>query len=357
MSRKVTKTLSRKQIASLPNVQAEVQKYRDEVKNLAKDFQPMQIYNTDQSGFNIELLSGRTLTTKGEKIVYSSINQSNSETHSYTIQPIISMDGSLIKKLLIVLQEPKGDFGPNVKKHLFRHDEIHTTVNSSGKVSKAILKEWFKLVYFPSVSNKSLLILDSFPTYRSREQIDEEKPRNKTYSVSTIPPGLTGYCQPLDVSFFRQYKAFHRRISDHINFHWPDVKLHTRNTILKLQACTIFLFRSPRFDTFRKYAWFKAGLCDSFDRSIRFDDPKQYCFDENNILTENCSAFDCQNKCFIRCSWCGKFLCFRHLFLMPLHTNDGEFNEFHYCCNYWRDWFEFFSHICTSSSFCSYFLC
>lgn len=254
VSRKVTKTLSRKQIATLPNVKAQVEKYRDEVRELTKEFQPHQIYNTDQSGFNIELLSGRTLTTKGEKLVYSTINQSNSETHSYTIQPIISMGGVQVKKMLIVLQEPKGHFGPNVEKNLFRHDEIYTTANSSGKVSKAILKDWFKVVYFPSVSNQSLLILDSFPTYKDREQIDEEMPQNKTYSVSTIPPGLTGYCQPLDVSFFRQYKSFHRRVSDYINFHRPEIKLHARNTILKLQACTIFIFRSPRFDKFREYA-------------------------------------------------------------------------------------------------------
>lgn len=92
VSRKVTKTLSRKQIASLPNVQEDIQQYRNQVRILSEDFQPGQIYNTDQSGFNIELLSGRTLTTKGEKMVYSSMNQSASETHSYTIQPTISMD-------------------------------------------------------------------------------------------------------------------------------------------------------------------------------------------------------------------------------------------------------------------------
>lgn len=141
VSPKITKTLSRKQIASLPDISKKIEEYRDEVKRLSLKYQPSQIFNTDQSGFNIELLSGRTLETQGQKFVYTSINQSNSGTHSYTIQPIISMSGVMSHRLFIVLQEKGGQFGPRVKEQMFNHPEIFTLATSSGKVSKNILAE------------------------------------------------------------------------------------------------------------------------------------------------------------------------------------------------------------------------
>lgn len=69
VSRKITKILSRKDIASLPNVKADVDEYRHEAKKLISKYQYNEVFNTDQSGFNIELLSGRTETFSGEKHV------------------------------------------------------------------------------------------------------------------------------------------------------------------------------------------------------------------------------------------------------------------------------------------------
>lgn len=336
VSRKITKVLSRSQIASLPNVNERVREFRSSFNGdmLEDGYTPDEIYNTDQSGFNIELLSGRTLEVQGSKLIQASINQSHSETHSYTIQPVISMNGITMPRLLVVLQEKNGVFGPIVRQRLFRHPEIHITSTTSGKVSKSILKEWFAEVYFPFASNHSVLILDSFSTYKDRKEIDDEKPPNKTYKVSTIPPGLTGYCQPLDVAYFRSYKSFFRKISDHINFHRNEIDLHARNTILKLQACTFFQFRSPRFHDFIKYAWYKAGLLTTtFDRTVRFPDPIHFCFDVDSI-SQDCSAPNCKHKCFIRCSWCAKFLCFDHFLEQPFVTNDPEFLQFHYCLKF-----------------------
>lgn len=143
------------------------------------------------------------------------------------------------------------------------------------------------------------------------KEVDILLPRNKTYQVSQISPGITGFCQPLDVHFFRSYKSFHRQVSDYINNHRSDLKLYERNIVLKLHACTctFFQFRSPRFIEFIKFAWFKAGLYEIYDRAQFFEDPMEYCFyktvDMNKCIAENCSEI-----CFIRCSWCKKMLCF-----------------------------------------------
>lgn len=333
VSRKVIKILSRKDISDLPNVSTKVDDYRTSIKNEISKFHPADVWNTDQSGFNIELLFGRTLEHKGSKQVFASINQSHSQSHSYTIQPMISLDGAYSEKLLIVWQEREGVFGPSVREHLFTHPEIFVTANTSGKVTKIIIKDWFEEIYFSLTRVKTLLVLDSLPAYKDRLNIDQVKPAHKTLQISTIPPGLTGYCQPLDVFVFRSLKSFVRIFSQYIINFRPEIKLHLRNTVLKLQASVNFLFRSPRFRAFIRFAWFKAGLTETFDRSIRFEDPLHYCFPEK-IFCFDCSSSNCRESCFIRCSWCSQNFCFTHFFILPRAQGDTEFLKFHYCLNF-----------------------
>ena len=60
-------------------------------------------YNSDQSGFQLELHADRTLAQKGVKIK-SAAQSISAITHSYTIQPVISADSRLLFPFLIVLR-------------------------------------------------------------------------------------------------------------------------------------------------------------------------------------------------------------------------------------------------------------
>lgn len=330
--------MSQKQILSLPDVSATVNAFRIETKNKISKYAAHEVFNSDQSGFNIEQLSGRTLAERGSADVISSIRQSFSMTHSYTIQPLISSNGELKQPLFIVLQEKDGSFGPLVTANLFRHPEIFVQCSTSGKLTKELLKKWFAEVYFKSFTSKSLLLLDSYSGHKDLNEVNKRLPRGKTFEVAQLPPGITGFCQPLDLYFFRPYKSFHRRLSDYINYHRPDIKLHERNIVLKLQAAVFFQFRSPRFHQFIQYAWVKAGLHDSFVHTDRFEDPVQFCFDQI-FDTHQCTATNCNEICIIRCSWCKKLLCFDHFFLKPLELGDPSFLQIHYCKAY--DWSDF----------------
>jgi len=73
------------------------------------------VFNSDQSGFNLEMHTGRTLSFKGQQKIETLTQSTNSMTHSYTIQPLISASGSLLSPLLIILQEKDGKFGPQVE--------------------------------------------------------------------------------------------------------------------------------------------------------------------------------------------------------------------------------------------------
>ena len=96
------------------------------------NFDRSMIVNSDQSGFNYELHSSRILNTIGEKDIVCSINSLNALFHSYTIQPILNFNGNFIGKRLLVLQEPNGSFGVNVKK----------TSTSIWKFISTVLQFW-----------------------------------------------------------------------------------------------------------------------------------------------------------------------------------------------------------------------
>jgi len=52
-------------------------------------------------------------------------------THSYTIQPLISANGTLLSPLLIVLQEKDGIFDPKIKRNLFTPENVHVLASKS----------------------------------------------------------------------------------------------------------------------------------------------------------------------------------------------------------------------------------
>lgn len=333
VSRKITKVVSKKNATpqATEQVQQELEQFRRNFKAAVEGRDKSTIFNTDQSGFNPEMLSGRTLEVKGTHKVFSVIRSQHSRTHSYTAQFMISASGELKAPLFLILQEVGGVFGERVARTMLRHVEAYVVASSSGNITKKILKKWFLEVYLPNAGEDSVLLLDSLSTYRDRVEIDREKPDDQDYTIITIPPGLTGHAQPLDVYFNRPYKHFIRTISDHINFNHEEIKLHVRDTIIKLHVLVHNQFRSPRFKRFIKHAWKKSGLIDAEERGEDdddvpyFDDPNGYCFHKLNILENACATCD-KKPSFIRCAWCTKYFCFEHFY--------GDFNNFHFCEQY-----------------------
>ena len=89
------------------------------------NFDLSMIVNSDQNRFNYELNSSRMLNTIGEKDILCSINSLNALFHSYTIQSTLNFNGNFIGKCLLVLQEPNGSFGVNVKKNIYFNLKIY----------------------------------------------------------------------------------------------------------------------------------------------------------------------------------------------------------------------------------------
>ena len=119
-SRKVNKILSRQQVDDETTIEETARKFvaktREEMRRIGAE----NTFNSDQSGFNLEMHSGRTLAPIGTKKVVSVVQSVHATTHSYTIQPVVNAKGRLLEPLLLVHPESDGVFGVRVKETMFK---------------------------------------------------------------------------------------------------------------------------------------------------------------------------------------------------------------------------------------------
>jgi len=112
--------VTKKQVVEARKTQKESEDFVAKVKLDMGRVGPANTYNSDQSGIKQEEHTGRTLHTSGVKKVEAVVQRMNATTHSFTVQPILNAQGEFLKPMLLVLPEPKGTFGPHVKKNLFK---------------------------------------------------------------------------------------------------------------------------------------------------------------------------------------------------------------------------------------------
>lgn len=126
-SRKVTKTVSAANIAHRLEDADKIKIFRENYFNWSKFFYSSAIVNIDQTGFNQEASTDRTLSHQGERDTFLHAESANKQTHSHTAQPVISRKGRLVGKLALVLQEDKARFGPLIKKKWSKWKETMAT--------------------------------------------------------------------------------------------------------------------------------------------------------------------------------------------------------------------------------------
>jgi hypothetical protein len=320
VSRKITKFVSDSYSKTKVDIIGTADLFVSSTKLFLQNFTDDNIYNTDQSGFNKEIHSGRTLEIRGAQHVKAAVQSIAATAHSYTIQPIISKNGKLLSPLFIILQEPSEKFGPRVENSLFSAHNIFVVASSSGKVTKDLLQTWFQEVFFPHVGSNSALIVDSLTHYKDKDLIKSATPPDKALKILTIPPKTTSMIQPLDKYGFCLWKNFVRKFSDRVLIDGININLCQRNNILKLQSLVHNQFSSPRFENLFKYSWFACGYTD-FHPGY-FENPVEFCFNVNDKL---CFKLDlqCSSVSFINCSWCNNSFCFEHFF-----------TDFHFCENF-----------------------
>ena len=91
-SRKINALQSKRKILNPDELHAQIDGLRADMRLVIPRYSPLQIYNYDQCGFQLELISPRNLTHRGEKkVIGLAQSPTNKATHSYTVQYLINM--------------------------------------------------------------------------------------------------------------------------------------------------------------------------------------------------------------------------------------------------------------------------
>ena len=160
-SRKITTIVTKSEIYNFDDIKKS-EEFLQKFHQLSAKYLPKQILNTDQVGIEKELHSTRTFSIQGEKKTFGSVLLKNATTHSYTVQPTISLDGKLVGPMFLCLQEPNGRMGDIVKRNLFEPKNVVITCSSSGKLTSSLVKYWRDKVLIPYIEKKALLLSDSW---------------------------------------------------------------------------------------------------------------------------------------------------------------------------------------------------
>ncbi|XP_076544512.1 LOW QUALITY PROTEIN: uncharacterized protein LOC143305331 [Osmia lignaria lignaria] len=275
VSRKITKFVTYRERENSQEINTVIDNFIQVVKPNINSYGVENVFNSDESGFNLELHSGRTLAAKGSKTIEVVVQSISSTTHSYTIQPTVSANGKLLSPLYIVLKESSGQFGPRVKESLFNAPNVHVSASKSGKLISEHFKTWFTEIFLTNVGSRSVRLLDSWSGH-CPNVLQNLVPEGKEVLFLTIPKKTTERLQPLDIFGFRIWKNFVETFSDQVILLNHDVILHQRNNIIKLQSLVHNQLSSPRFQNLFKHSWYKSGYMIE-ERPERYENPVDYC--------------------------------------------------------------------------------
>lgn len=322
-SLKITRFITRKTNVNKLKIEEESKQFIQKIKSILPMYSADYVFNGDQSGFNKEVMTPRTIEIRGTRLVQGYVQSHTATTHSYTIMPLISLSGKLAPKIMIVLQERQGELSSNVLANMFQSPNLYVTFTQSGKMGKRDLSHFIEHILVPSLGARNLILFDSWRAFNNPSYIQPFIPEEKVLNVEIIPEHTTGDIQPLDRFGFRPWKSYSKQFSDYVRinnveFHGNE-SLQTRNNVLKLQAIIHNQLSSPRFINMWKYAWYKCGYMDGDEP--KFIHPITFAFKFN---LEDCK---CGKVAMVRCAWCKNFMCFYCLF-KPLA------NEIHFCQTY-----------------------
>lgn len=80
-----------------------------------KNYEPHEVINIDQSRFDKELHSYRTLAFKGTKQVFAAMDSKSATMHSYIVMGNIDASGTVMDFLCLKSQETNGKFPEIIK--------------------------------------------------------------------------------------------------------------------------------------------------------------------------------------------------------------------------------------------------
>ncbi|KAF1771096.1 hypothetical protein GCK72_002921 [Caenorhabditis remanei] len=306
-SRSITTFTSRKRFTEKDKMAEKMNAFVKHAREEFQKYDPLRVYNMDQSGFQKELYTKRTLTNTGVQTVEV---VTTGISHSYTVLPMIRLDGLLHPKLYVVFAEPTGEFPRNNPP--VDTDNLVLRAAKGHIMGKDLMADFFDSVVFADdVEDDILCMGDSWPCWRRNDIIDSVRPPQKKIKLIIIPPGATGQIQPLDIGIFRTFKKFMKNLTEYAQRNHPEFLPHQRNSIILMLSQTYWMLGSPIFQEWRLYAWYAGGYVDSCPP--RADKPTDFCF--NRKVYGKCESPGCKRLSMIQCPFCSTNICFQEMII------------------------------------------
>lgn len=162
------------------------------------------------------------------------------------------------------------------------------------------------------IARPDLLLLTDAWGGHSSTTMDQELVKYKISRLQ-IPKHTTKKLQPLDVSFFRQYKKFWKRISETSLYQNKTREIFSRQGVINIHGLMWNQFDSPKYRDLLLWSWRKTGPNFSNDELENGHPPAivediQFDLGRRHI----CGVDDCGRRASIRCSHCERLLCLSH---------------------------------------------
>jgi hypothetical protein len=307
-SRKVTKFVSRREVVDQAQIKENAENFVVAVQKVIPKYSLTSVLNADQSSFNYEMASRRTLSHTEEKTTYVSVRSVNATTHSYTVMPIINAAGQLLSPVFLCLQEPTGRFPK--EKRVFSANNVIATCSTSGKLNSSLVEYWIREVLDKVTSNRFLLLVDQWSPQTDLETYERNLTKDQVCKIMVIPGKTTATKQPCDVYFFRQWKELTKRVYYRVSLDQLNIDLRSRDAVIQVQSLVHNQLSSNLFQPMISFAWSTAGYIPRQHAS--FSNVIDICF---SFTSDECSIRHCDESPFIRCSHCRVLLCFEHFFV------------------------------------------
>lgn len=144
-----------------------------------------------------------------------------------------------------------------------------------------------------------------------------------------IPEHTTGHLQPLDVTFFRQYKKFWKKIQEAALYQNMTSEITSRLGVINMHGLMWDQFHSPLYRDMLSYAWLNTDADYSADELENGEPVAMVESIQFNLgRHSNCRVEGCEHRAFIRCAHCGKLLCLEHFLnrtcLHLIEANNGS---------------------------------
>lgn len=163
---------------------------------------PLQIFNMDETGFQLVTKGQRIVTHIGDRNVYVRVSGERSETISAAVCG--NAAGSIILPPFFIF---KGESLPAHLRGATYPPMSLFACSESGYMNSALFQAWFRMLidHLPSI-RPILLLLDGHKSHGSLEVL--EMARKNNIIILCFPPHTTHKYQPCDVGVFASVKSY-----------------------------------------------------------------------------------------------------------------------------------------------------